>query len=228
MRPFIIGIGGGHSGAGKTSVACNILKSVRGFGAIKFTKTPLYSSIVDDPDVLNEKGKDTRRLLDAGAEEVLWVRSSPETLGESISIAVERLARLKGIVVEGNSAIEVLKPDIVIFIFGEGPGRMKEGSWRVLRMSDAVILKGRKEPGILPEGKREFGIDDVGAYTAYIRNIYMKEELIRKINERAQNGRIPCQAAREIAEDAGVPYGEVGKLLNELKIKITDCGLGCF
>ncbi|MDH5767928.1 MAG: hypothetical protein OEZ31_03100, partial [Nitrospirota bacterium] len=70
MRPFIIGIGGAHSGAGKTAYASLILKRLKGWGAIKYTKTSLYSSITDDVKILSEKGKDTKRLLDSGAERV--------------------------------------------------------------------------------------------------------------------------------------------------------------
>jgi uridine kinase len=35
MRPVIIGIGGAHSGAGKTTIASLILKRLKGWGAIK-------------------------------------------------------------------------------------------------------------------------------------------------------------------------------------------------
>src|SRR4030043_256168 len=68
MRPVIIGIGGAQSGAGKTTIASLILKRLKGWGAIKYTKNSLYCSITDDLKILSEKGKDTKRLLDAGAE----------------------------------------------------------------------------------------------------------------------------------------------------------------
>ena len=34
--------------------------------------------------------------------------------------------------------------------------------------------------------------------------------------------------SREIAEELGVPYGEIGKAADELDIKIAACELGCF
>jgi hypothetical protein len=40
--------------------------------------------------------------------------------------------------------------------------------------------------------------------------------------------RISCKAARKMAEEMGVGYGEVGDCCNELKIKIVACELGCF
>jgi len=161
MRPFIIGIGGAHSGSGKTSLACSILESLdelKGWGAIKFTRTALYSAVVDDPEMLGEKGKDTERLLSAGAAAVVWVQSTPEDLPETMGIAVDRLSLLPGIVVEGNSAIEVLKPDIVIFITKE-PGRMKHGSLGVLGMADLVVY-GTAPPAETPPGAHTCRGDD--------------------------------------------------------------------
>jgi LAO/AO transport system kinase len=52
----------------------------------------------------------------------------------------------------------------------------------------------------------------------------VKEELLR----RAADGKIGCHEARSIAEELGATYAEVGRAANELKIKITDCELGCF
>jgi len=138
MTPIIIGIGGGHSAAGKTTVACEVLKKLEGWGAIKFTKTSFYSSITDDQEVLAPKGKDTGRMLEAGAEKVLWVQSSGDELDETASMAVQMLSNLPGIVVEGNSMIEVLDPDLVVFVAGSKE-RFKPGAERVLGMADIVI-----------------------------------------------------------------------------------------
>jgi LAO/AO transport system kinase len=51
------------------------------------------------------------------------------------------------------------------------------------------------------------------------------EELLR---ERSVGATIACQAARRIAEELNVPYSEVGRVANDLKIKIRECELGCF
>ncbi len=44
----------------------------------------------------------------------------------------------------------------------------------------------------------------------------------------ARDGRLPCARARQLAERLNIPYREVGKLADELGIKITQCELGCF
>jgi LAO/AO transport system kinase len=72
------------------------------------------------------------------------VRAPREELEETLEMAVGRLSRLPGIVVEGNSAIEVLRPDIVIFI-SEEPQKIKKSALAVLGMAD--LLKERAEDG---------------------------------------------------------------------------------
>ncbi len=56
----------------------------------------------------------------------------------------------------------------------------------------------------------------------------MKEKIEQEIKNKAFNGRLPCPVARKIAEELSVSYKDVGKVADELKIKITDCELGCF
>ncbi len=170
MRPIIIGIGGAYSGAGKTSYASLLLKRLKGWGAIKYTKTSLYCSIIDDLEVLSEKGKDTKRLLDSGAEKVLWVRSPYDGLTEILQIAVESLSYLKGIILEGNSAIEVLNPDIVIFISGVDGERFKKGAEKILRIADVVIFEKEPPPGT-PESAKRFYSEDVEGCINFITGL---------------------------------------------------------
>jgi len=56
----------------------------------------------------------------------------------------------------------------------------------------------------------------------------VQEELKSRIREAAPEGRIPCGAAFRLAEEFGLSRKNLGELLNELKIKITHCQLGCF
>lgn len=183
-RPFIIGIGGSHSGAGKTTAAEALLKHLTKianvpvnsdsaskekltlktytdteskWGAIKYTKTAIYASIIDDPETLTQESKDTARLINAGAEKVLWVQSPPEELKEVLPMAVDRLSNLRGIIVEGNSAIEFLKPDIVIFVSGRHGGALKKSAERVLETADIILYQ--DEPSMkLPAKAKRFKV----------------------------------------------------------------------
>ncbi len=54
------------------------------------------------------------------------------------------------------------------------------------------------------------------------------EELKSKIKAAAPEGKMPCAAAFKLAEELNISRPEMGNLLNELRIKITQCQLGCF
>jgi hypothetical protein len=56
----------------------------------------------------------------------------------------------------------------------------------------------------------------------------MKEKLKEEIMKKAVDRKLPCAAARKMAEDLGLPYSEVGAAADELGIKIKNCQLGCF
>jgi hypothetical protein len=55
-----------------------------------------------------------------------------------------------------------------------------------------------------------------------------KQAVMKKVKTLLQDGKISCQEARKLAEDGGVTYKDMGDLLNENKIKIMGCQLGCF
>ncbi len=54
------------------------------------------------------------------------------------------------------------------------------------------------------------------------------EELKAKIKAAAPEGNISCSAAMRLAEELVISRKQMGKLLNELRIKIKQCQLGCF
>jgi hypothetical protein len=54
------------------------------------------------------------------------------------------------------------------------------------------------------------------------------EEVKKKLQEASPNGKIPCVMAFKVARESDCSIAEIGKLCNELKIKIIGCQLGCF
>ena len=172
MRPILLGIGGSRSGAGKTTVVCEILRNLSGWGAIKYTKTSLYGSITDDIKVLSEKGKDTKRFLDSGAGKVLWVRAPFHELPEILPMAVKMFSSFTGVVIEGNSAIDILRPDIVIFVSGP-EGEIKRGAEKILRMADIVVFDGEPPVGT-PRRAKNFRRDEVGKILDFISGVIKK------------------------------------------------------
>jgi molybdopterin-guanine dinucleotide biosynthesis protein len=244
--PLTIGIGASHSGAGKTTIAAALLRHLtsgsKRFGAVKYTKTAFYSSIISDKAILRQEDKDTKRLLDAGAEEVLWVQSPGSGLEEVLPMAVQRLSHLDGIIIEGNSAIEFLNPDIVIFLFSGSGKNLKPSARKLSKQADITIALGNSEQPArskvqfkakvktlrfsrLADAAKEQNIEELISYMATISD---KKRLAGILKSKSVNGKISCGSARQVAEDLGIPYSEVGKAADELNIKIINCELGCF
>jgi len=56
----------------------------------------------------------------------------------------------------------------------------------------------------------------------------MGKTLKERLMEEAGEGKLKCGAVRKIAEELRIPYGAAGRACDELRLKITDCELGCF
>ena len=55
-----------------------------------------------------------------------------------------------------------------------------------------------------------------------------RKKLEEAIQGKAKDGKLPCAMCFKIAEDFGISKREMGKVLNKIKIKISQCQLGCF
>ena len=55
-----------------------------------------------------------------------------------------------------------------------------------------------------------------------------RKKLEETIKEKSKNGKLPCAVCFKIADDFGISKKEMGKILNEMKVKIGQCQLGCF
>ncbi len=55
-----------------------------------------------------------------------------------------------------------------------------------------------------------------------------REKLTEKVKALSKNGKISCKQALKLAEEEGISSREIGNLLNELKVKVMGCQLGCF
>ncbi len=282
-QPFLIGIGGAHSGSGKTTIAVAILKAVtsneksvssqcqsvkvskcqsvkysdtltlgnsdtskdsllatrysllnKRWGAIKYTKTAFYSSIIDNKSILCQEDKDTKKLLGAGAEEVLWVQSPANEINEVLPMAIDRLSHFDGIIIEGNSAIEFLKPDIVIFLLGFRTKRIKPSAQAVFEHADIIVCDDLPVAAELLKNKKLqpqiFSLSSLNIKELIIsmEAVIQKKEIARTLKDSASLNVISCSLARKIAEDLGAAYSDVGKAADDFEIKIRNCELDCF
>jgi hypothetical protein len=57
----------------------------------------------------------------------------------------------------------------------------------------------------------------------------MDDKELKELIMKSQNdNRISCKAACDIADKTGASRKKIGELLDELKVKIHSCQLGCF
>jgi len=55
-----------------------------------------------------------------------------------------------------------------------------------------------------------------------------RDTIIEKIKTATEGNRLSCERAHDLAHELGVSLQEIGKACNDLKIKISNCQLGCF
>lgn len=218
--PLTIGVCGSGSGTGKTSFIENFLRYIKkqlnekiNVIAIKYTKTSLYSSIITEP-LPEEEGKDTARMRKAGADYVFLVKAKEEDLLEIVEKLKEQIFYLKGdiTVIEGNSLVRIMRPDVIIFFKGYDKEYIKPSGRAILEIADIVV-------------EEDYSIEEI---MKEIEKIQQKKLIHQLLKERSNDGKITCAEARKIAEELNVSYIEVGRAANELRIKIRKCELGCF
>jgi len=79
------------------------------------------------------------------------------------------LSHLKGILIEGNSAIEILKPDVVIFVSG-AEGKIKKGAEKILKMADVVIFD-KEPPQGIPKSAKRFRREKVEGFIKFVMGL---------------------------------------------------------
>ena len=156
-RPIIVAISGLSSNTGKTTLACELLRRLPGWEAIKLTRGH-YRSCGKDPsgccvsDLLREEplirsgreanyelGKDTGRFWDAGATNVHWVIVGEDQVEQGINLALTQV-RSEGVIVEGNSFLDFVAADFAVMCARAGVNKLKNSARRTLAKADAVYL----------------------------------------------------------------------------------------
>jgi len=112
----IITVSGLYSGIGKTGLCCHIISLLPGVSAVKVTINDHITEVLDDEESIMVPGKDTWRLKTSGAAQVLWVRAREEDLPEALVRAFRRLTAAAAVLIEGNSAVAHIQPDLAFFV----------------------------------------------------------------------------------------------------------------
>ncbi|HZQ42697.1 MAG TPA: hypothetical protein VFA99_05565 [Acidobacteriaceae bacterium] len=159
----IIVIGGHTRNIGKTSVVAGLISALpqMNWTAIKITQfghnlcsangEPCDCQTADHTIAISEErnpttGTDTSRFLAAGAARVFWVRTRQGQLAEAMPRLRKLLADSENTIIESNSVLRFLKPDLSLSVLDPTIADFKPSALRYLDRTDALIVSHSAPP----------------------------------------------------------------------------------
>ncbi len=153
----LIVIGGHSRSVGKTSVVAGLIAALPEFHwtAIKITQYghgicsangELCDCATDDHSwaVTEERDRsgasDTSRFLVCGATRSLWVRTRQGMLAEAMPRVRQELAGAENAIVESNSVMRFLRPDLYLTVLDPATADFKSSAQEFLDRADAIIV----------------------------------------------------------------------------------------
>jgi hypothetical protein len=153
----IIVVGGHSRSVGKTSVVAGIIAALpeMRWTAVKITQyghgicsangEPCDCATDDHAWAVNEERdrsgeSDSSRFLVAGAVRSLWVRTRQGMLAEAMPRLRKELAGAENAILESNSVMRFLRPDLYITVLDAGNADFKASAKEFLDRADAVVL----------------------------------------------------------------------------------------
>jgi hypothetical protein len=149
---------GGHSrNVGKTSVVAGIIAALPAhqWTAVKITQfghgicsvngKSCHCAVDEHTMAISEErdrsGKtDTSRFLVAGAPRALWVRTKQGHLKEAMPALRQRLPGAGNVIIESNSVMKFLRPDIYLSVLDYATADFKASAREFLELADALLI----------------------------------------------------------------------------------------
>jgi hypothetical protein len=155
----IVVIGGHTRNIGKTSVMAGLIAATRelhwtafkitqfGHGVCSANGEPCDCETADHTIAISEErerasGTDSSRYLAAGAAKSFWVRTRQGQLSEAMPHLRKELDRTRNNILESNSVLRFLKPDLYVAVLDPAVADFKESARRYLDRADAVVVLG--------------------------------------------------------------------------------------
>jgi hypothetical protein len=153
----IIVIGGHSRSVGKTSVVAGLIAALRelqwtafkitqyGHGICSANGQACDCATADHSWAITEEKNpagdtDTARFLAAGAVRAWWVRTEQGRLAEAMPAVREQLSAAQNVIVESNSIIRFVRPDLYLTVLDPSTADFKNSAREFLDRADAVIL----------------------------------------------------------------------------------------
>ena len=153
----IVVIGGHTRSVGKTSVVAGLIAALPAFHwtALKITQyghnvcsanaQPCDCATADHSVAISQEkdrsgDSDTSRFLLAGADHSYWVRTQQGHLAEAMPRIRKILAMTQNAIIESNSILRFLKPDLYLTVLDPQTEDFKQSAQSYLDRADAVLL----------------------------------------------------------------------------------------
>lgn len=150
-------VGGQSRNLGKTSLVCEILRELTDlhWTAVKITPSKPGACPIQEAgcgcgpdehrfDIREEHDAagrgDTSRFLAAGAARSLWLRVKPGQLAGAWPALRERIAGAGYIIIESNSILGFVEPDLYLVVLDYATRDFKESARAYLDRADAFVL----------------------------------------------------------------------------------------
>jgi len=154
---MLIVIGGHSRSVGKTSVVAGLIAALPEFHwtAMKITQyghgicsadgKACECACDDSSWAITEEhdrsGKsDSSRFLVSGAVRSLWVRTRQGMLSEAMPRVLEEIARAENVILESNSILRFVRPDLYISVLDTAKQDFKLSAQQFLARADAIVL----------------------------------------------------------------------------------------
>ncbi len=152
----VIVIGGHSRSVGKTSVVAGLISALPAYNwtAFKITQfghgkcsldgkpchcaTEVHTWAISEET--NPGTSDSARFLAAGARRSFWVRTEQGHLAEAMPAIRRRLAQAQNAIMESNSILKFIRPDLYIPVLDPATEDFKTSAQEFLDRADAIIL----------------------------------------------------------------------------------------
>lgn len=160
QKPNFLIIGSTGRNSGKTEFACRVIEHlspkipVVGVKIVAIEPTEgkcprggdgcgVCSSLKGDFEITEEKmddtGKDTSRMLKAGAQKVYFLKVAKKSLELGLTALIEQLPENAFVICESNSIRNVVKPGLFIVIKNSADNTIKKSCSGVIHLADKII-----------------------------------------------------------------------------------------
>jgi hypothetical protein len=201
----VVVIGGHSRNVGKTSVVAGLIAALPDYRwtAMKITQyghgicsqngESCHCATDDHSWAISEEydrsgESDTSRFLVAGAERAWWVRTEQGRLAEAMPVVRQRLAESGNVILESNSVLKFVRPDLYLTVLDPSTGDFKKSAQEFLDLADAVILH-RTQPASGPVAWNEVSLKPAAGRPVFSIQPppYVTEEIIEFAKRHVRN-----------------------------------------